>query len=879
MRNTVIKLLFAYLLFMAINAPAQSIQQQRLDSLIALLPKTTKQDTNRARLLMNIGRAHINANKFDKGTEYLQQAMDLGAKIKWPLATALGYRYMGIAELRKNNFEKYVTLSNQAIKVAETAGLDTVKYVTIYALGNNALRIKKDTAAALNYYKAVLPYFRKIKKPILLHTLLADVGTVYYNRNDENTAVAYFDEALKTAAQIDTRAQIIKTYEMVDRAYIQHRNDEKSLATGLSELKYFKDDDTTTAHLAVLNHVGIAYSNLKKPNLALGHFLKNVRLIGLIPNVTPFIKDNLFVDYVYIGENYRQINDNEKALDNYYKAEKLSDSGREKSIEYVIMLTGISTILYDQKQYDKALIYTQKLTASRRSIPQLNGYNLVITASVQIQTGNYNTGHKLLKQVLPADLAMPEVKAMYDLASGILVRDAPDSILIKDNIPLAQRYQKAVSLIESGTKVLERSAVDFPYTIFEELSLAYQKAKNYQAAYDTYKRFIVLRDSVRRTVEDVEIKKKFAQFEFAKKEDSLKYQQQLTTEQLKRQTLLATQQEQALLINQQKLSLANRDNENQHLKFLQTQANLQSEQNARKANEQALKASQNASALADQTVQLQKIDILNRERQSYYLFGGIAGLLGLSFFIARNYRNQRKSNRQLTAANTLVTDANKQITAEKQRSDDLLLNILPADVAEELKEKGSANARLFNEVTVLFTDFVNFTTISQLLTPQQLVDELNYCFVAFDHIITAHGIEKIKTIGDAYLAVCGLPNSDSEHAAKTVKAALEIQQFIQKRKAEMGDKTFDVRIGIHSGSVVAGIVGVKKFAYDIWGDTVNTAARMEQNSEPGKINVSGETYELVKDKFAFTYRGEIAAKNKGALKMYFADIVIEEAVI
>lgn len=246
--------------------------------------------------------------------------------------------------------------------------------------------------------------------------------------------------------------------------------------------------------------------------------------------------------------------------------------------------------------------------------------------------------------------------------------------------------------------------------------------------------------------------------------------------------------------------------------------------------------------------QLTQTQLHGKQVQSYYLAGGITILLVLSTVV---YRNYRKAN------------------FEKRRSNGLLRNILPDDVAEELKQKGSAQARLFDEVTVLFTDFVNFTTISELLTPQELVDELHHCFMAFDEIIVRNRIEKIKTIGDAYLAVSGLPNADPDHAANAIKAAQEILAFIRERKQRLGDRTFDIRIGIHSGSVVAGIVGVKKFAYDIWGDTVNTAARMEQNSEPGKINVSEKTYDLVRDKFLFVYRGEIIAKNKGAMKMYF----------
>jgi class 3 adenylate cyclase len=212
---------------------------------------------------------------------------------------------------------------------------------------------------------------------------------------------------------------------------------------------------------------------------------------------------------------------------------------------------------------------------------------------------------------------------------------------------------------------------------------------------------------------------------------------------------------------------------------------------------------------------------------------------------------------------------NVELKKERDRSETLLLNILPAEVAEELKEKGSAGAKLFHDVTVLFTDFKDFTKVSERLTPQQLVDELHACFSAFDEIMIKYNIEKIKTVGDAYLAVAGLPLADENHAENIVKAAIEIRDFIGERAKVKGENTFQVRIGVHSGSVVAGIVGVKKFAYDIWGDTVNTAARMEQNSEAGKINISQTTYELVKDEFRCDYRGKIEAKNKGKLKMYF----------
>jgi class 3 adenylate cyclase len=209
------------------------------------------------------------------------------------------------------------------------------------------------------------------------------------------------------------------------------------------------------------------------------------------------------------------------------------------------------------------------------------------------------------------------------------------------------------------------------------------------------------------------------------------------------------------------------------------------------------------------------------------------------------------------------------LSKEKKRSDDLLLNILPAEVAEELKEKGGADARLYDKVSVLFTDFVNFTLLAEQLPPRALVGELNECFSMFDAIIDRNGLEKIKTIGDAYMAVCGLPLADPLHAKKAVQAAIEIRDFMEDHKKR--GSSLEVRIGINSGPVVAGIVGIKKFAYDIWGDTVNTAARIEQNGEAGKVNISISTFDLVKDHFICTPRGKIVAKNKGEIEMYFVD--------
>lgn len=211
---------------------------------------------------------------------------------------------------------------------------------------------------------------------------------------------------------------------------------------------------------------------------------------------------------------------------------------------------------------------------------------------------------------------------------------------------------------------------------------------------------------------------------------------------------------------------------------------------------------------------------------------------------------------------------------EKQRSENLLLNILPLEIANELKQFGKSYARKYDQVTILFTDIKDFSIISETLSPEELVNQLDECFRAFDHIVDKHGLEKIKTIGDAYVCACGLPKPDPDNAVKTVRAAIDMLAFSKgfgMTKKIQDLPVFDFRFGIHTGPVVTGVVGLKKFTYDIWGDAVNMAARMEQHGEAGKINISGATYQLVKDKFTCIHRGKIEAKNKGMVDMYFVE--------
>ncbi len=243
---------------------------------------------------------------------------------------------------------------------------------------------------------------------------------------------------------------------------------------------------------------------------------------------------------------------------------------------------------------------------------------------------------------------------------------------------------------------------------------------------------------------------------------------------------------------------------------------------------------------------------------------GVTIGLGLILLIAVIiYRNSLQKSR-----------INKILDKQKAQIELLLLNILPKEVATELQTSGSSKPRHFEEVSILFTDFKGFTSIADKLSPGDLVEDLNECFIAFDTIIEKYNLEKIKTIGDSYMCAGNIPSPDPDHAYKIIKAAIEIQEFMEQYnvvRAERGLEAWEIRIGANIGPVVAGVVGKKKYAYDIWGSSVNVASRMESNGTPGRVNISAYMYETIKDRFECSYRGKIYAKNVGDLDMYFVE--------
>lgn len=365
--------------------------------------------------------------------------------------------------------------------------------------------------------------------------------------------------------------------------------------------------------------------------------------------------------------------------------------------------------------------------------------------------------------------------------------------------------------------------------------------------------------------------------EAARKEDELvllRQQQEIQASRLANQALEAARANQELVLARQRLETERQDREITELN--QREAMQQMEIAAQESREQE---------------NLQKISLLNQEKQIQDLtiqkqdafrrsaLGAGALLLIILGLIAGGYLLTRRKNKLLADQNEQIRRQNQEIeanraviSAEKARSDALLLNILPAETAEELKATGKATPRKYEQVTVMFTDFSKFTTLTEHLDPKLLIDDLNTYFAAFDDIVSHHGLEKIKTIGDAYMCAGGLGDGTSDHALATVRAALEMQEFCvqqAQKQVKNGAPAFTMRVGIHAGPVVAGVVGSRKFAYDIWGDTVNTASRLESAGEPGKVNISKSVFDLLGNQFSCDHRGSLPVKNRADIEMYF----------
>ncbi|TAD84586.1 MAG: hypothetical protein EAY75_12840 [Bacteroidetes bacterium] len=568
--------------------------------------------------------------------------------------------------------------------------------------------------------------------------------------------------------------------------------------------------------------------------------------------------------YVSLASLYRNTKNSKKALEATKEALRIYEKTNYKTEYQTDLYRQLGADYLSLKQNDSAYVYYFKAIEGYKAMGDKDmAANLLNYMALQKEEdGDLKTADKWNEEAL--SMVDPKSK-WYDVMvhrvnvnkMDFLVTAKGDSAYTNAEKEKLRTYLQKIrpsleSYLKEDKQYLNQNDIEY-YSI---LSKAFEKVDSFERSLYFLNKSVVIKDSV---------------FDLAKLKSFSDLESQISMEKARNKLLLEEETKRLEVQKQAEISalkaeydkkqaLAKTDDEKKRLlleedlkrreiefKYKQKQDEITIRFEQKRQIEKIEQEKKDAIATAE-------IKRSRNERNMSFLGAGLALLMvGVT---AWSYFQKRKDNNR--------------IAQEKKKSDDLLLNILPFEIAEELKANGKTIAKNYDEVSVLFTDFVGFTANSERVGVQELLTELNICFTAFDNIMGRYGLEKIKTIGDAYMAVSGLPQKSENHANNAIKAAIDIIRFIEERK-QVNPTTLSIRIGIHSGNVVAGIIGVRKFAYDIWGDTVNTAARMEQSSETGRINVSEATYQLAQRNFNFEARGLITVKGKGGINMHFVN--------
>lgn len=557
--------------------------------------------------------------------------------------------------------------------------------------------------------------------------------------------------------------------------------------------------------------------------------------------------------------------------------------------EIAICLENIGDIYREQHKNTDALEYYQKsiqnyeaIHDSKNNIPVLNKI-----AATYFEEEKYNKSEETAQKAI---LLAKEAKAFGEVTAANITlykiaKKDKDFVKALEYFELAEQYRDSTALVQKkeNSKNIEREKKERDRQIrsMQELLKKNEELRSIENE---------RQELLRAALEKQSKKDGGYASELAKKEKEIQnlHQNQTTLKKDKElQRIEAEREKNARLVLQyhkeaEHLLASARQEKDKHKQdsLHQLAKSKQAEVDVYLRQGQKLKAESNERALE---VLREKEAKEFQQKISYITFAGLMGVLCLAYFIFRSRQKQKRAKEEIASQKGEIEQINEELNTtlgaveiERQKSDKLLLNILPLETAQELKDTGTAKPTRYERITVLFTDFKGFTNISEKLTPEQVIAELNYCFLAFDEICEKYNIEKIKTIGDAYMCAGGLPAANTTNPVDVVSAGLEMQVWMnnwKKDKMAKNEPVWELRLGIHSGEAVAGVIGKNKFAYDIWGDTVNLASRMESSGEVGKVNISGTTYELVKDKFQCVYRGKIEAKNKGEVEMYFVENV------
>ncbi len=665
------------------------------------------------------------------------------------------------------------------------------------------------------------------------HAILKQVGDIYYQGQLYAKAKEYYDRAIENWPRIDKESLSI---------YLKSIKSTNALGQHSAAITRSKEALAVTQNDDLVNRMQF-HDQMVQAYKQMGKYQEAVKHSRTIVNIAQE-KGDKQIELLAInnlGFHLKQAGLLHESLAAFNAALIAAKQQQFKEKEVAIMVS-MGIVYQNLKNYSKAV---STLLEARSKVQQLFGSN------------------------------SEEMARVDDLLAVVYLN-------LEDNYNAEEYNERCIELAKRKgyIAVLARA--------YKTAAIIQQKNEKFEEALENYKLYFSLSDSLES--EEKYKKQQLLEQELDIEKSERQIQQLLAAEELKAIEAEKTKQENELLRKEKDLAnqraLNNKleaDRKEKELSLINEQLKNQRQQNEigqLKTKELEQRNELQAQAFREQKVQSEN-DLLRKDNeikeanlkrsrvtQRLSIFIGILAVI-LTAFMGWSFITTRKNNRLLRSKNQQIEESKKLIEVEKDKSDKLLLNILPEVTANELKAKGMAEPRSYTNSTVIFTDFKGFTQSSSQLSPNELLRNLDEYFVQFDEIIGKYNLEKIKTIGDAYMAASGIPNHNANHAIDAVMAAIEIRDFCEK-KAKMKDSVnWEIRIGLHSGPAVAGVVGRRKFAYDIWGDTVNTASRMESNSEPGKINISEATYKLVKEYFTCEARGAIEAKGKGKIDMYF----------
>ncbi len=664
--------------------------------------------------------------------------------------------------------------------------------------------------------------------------LYKKIGENYFLAGQPDSAMLYFGALENLFLDKKNDEALVQLYQQIVSLCKNDNLRNKALAYNEKIKKILERENDPVLMATIFNNIGYTNSMLGNHEEALEYF----RQTEVLCEKEAYVDQSALM--TNLGITYHNLKRSNKAIDYLRQAEKILRKNKDPNQEMASLVYTLAVIYFNGND-----IYNAKLS---------------IEEAQKIATKNNN--QKLLTDIYATAGNIDEKLYEYESALDFYQRHLTlrDSFLLEDRKRQQDLLQQQFLLNRSEKEMrLMMVQQDIQKLMISQLNLE--------------------KDKISLESEKLQLENKTKESELIR----LQQERALQEGEMRNKALEAERTEQTLRLTAQRLETERQERALGELRQKEEMDRLQ-QQNLAKENDVLKKVKDLLTKDKNLLTQQQELDRLNLEKrqaelESIYVLSGIGFLIllmilaGLFYFRSANLKLAQQ-NEQIENQKIEIEHSHQQVEEERQKAEEILLNILPAETARELKETGVATPRNYEMVSVLFSDFSAFTSAAEEMEPDELIEELNICFMKFDEIMEQNNMEKIKTIGDSYMCAGGIPAANKTNPLDAVNAAVAMQEYIDARRKSRereGRKYWGMRIGIHTGKVIAGVVGKKKFAYDIWGDTVNLASRMESSGEDGRINISDATYKHVKNIYKCQYRGGIVAKNKGSVDMYFVE--------